>query len=166
MEETKQSHRLEWILMGVAVFLIAVLIGFSVLMYRSQRPMAQAQEEATELAQKYTDLATVDNFYWFTREETYFSLTGKDKKGDEIAVILPKEGNKIKVLKQADGITETQALRKTAEAYPDDYVTNARLGMFQEKPVWEVATTTENDEVGYVLLSFADGKEIKRIHGI
>lgn len=166
MEDTKQSHRLEWILMGVALVLIAVLLSFSVLMYRSQRPMAQAQEEATKLAKKYTDLETVDAFYWFTREETYFSLTGKDKKGDEIAVIMPKEGNKIKVLKQTEGITETQALRKTAEAYPKEYVTKARLGMFQEKPVWEVATTTENDEVGYVLLSFTDGKEIKKISGI
>ncbi len=38
--------------------------------------MRQARNEAIEIAERYTDLAEVEQFYWFTREETSFSIVG------------------------------------------------------------------------------------------
>ena len=61
--------------------------------------MAQAKE-ATAIAKTSANLETVDKFYWFTRKNTYFTLTGKNDKGTEIIVIVPKSGEKVTVLNQ------------------------------------------------------------------
>lgn len=163
---SKKKHRLEWILLIVTLVLVFVIIGIISLFYRSSRPLAQAKEEATTMARKYTDLQTVDDFYRFTREKTYFSLLGEDKKGTKIAVIMPKEGETIKVLNQKDGISESQALQTAAQAYPKERVIKADLGLFEDQPVWEVTSESADGGVNFVLLSYSDGKEVKKISNI
>ena len=59
--------------------------------------MRQARNEAIEIAQKYTDLKEVDQFYWFNRRSS-FSLVGTDDKENKIVVIIPKSGEKVSVL--------------------------------------------------------------------
>ena len=162
----KKDHRLEWDLGILIVVLLALIIGFVTVMYRSNRPRAQAEEEATAIAKKYTDLEEVSDFYWFTREKTYFSLLGEDKKGNEIAVIVPKDGNKVTVLNQKAGLSEQAALQSVAKAYPKEKVKQAKLGIYQEAPVWEVSTTADSGKVNYVLVSFDKGEEIKRVSDI
>lgn len=162
----KKDHRLEWGLGILILVLLALIIGFVTVMYRSNRPLAQAEEEATTIAQKYTDLAEVSDFYWFTREKTYFSLLGEDKKGNEIAVIVPKDGNKVTVLNQKDGLSELAAMQNVAKAYPKEKVKQAKLGIYQEAPVWEVTTTSSSGKVNYVLVSFDKGEEIKKVSDI
>lgn len=162
----KKDHRLEWGLGILIVVLLALIIGFVTVMYRSNRPRAQAEEEATAIAKKYTDLEEVSDFYWFTREKTYFSLLGEDKKGNEIAVIVPKDGNKVTVLNQKAGLSEQAALQSVAKAYPKEKVKQAKLGIYQEAPVWEVSTTADSGKVNYVLVSFDKGEEIKRVSDI
>ena len=166
MATEKKNRRLEWTLVGVALALIIFILGFISLMYRSNRPMAQAKEEATTIAKKYTDLEAVEDFYWFTREDTYFSLLGQDKSGKEIAVIVPKDGNKVTVLNQKDGLTELTALQTVAKAYPKEKVKQAKLGIYKEVPAWEVTTTSESGKVNYVLVSFDKGEEINKISDI
>lgn len=162
----KKDHRLEWGLGILIVVLLALIIGFVTVMYRSNRPRAQAEEEATAIAKKYTDLEEVSDFYWFTREKTYFSLLGEDKNGNEIAVIVPKDGNKVTVLNQKAGLSEQAALQSVAKAYPKEKVKQAKLGIYQEAPVWEVSTTADSGKVNYVLVSFDKGEEIKRVSDI
>lgn len=162
----KKDQRLEWGLGILIVVLLALIIGFVTVMYRSNRPRAQAEEEATAIAKKYTDLEEVSDFYWFTREKTYFSLLGEDKKGNEIAVIVPKDGNKVTVLNQKAGLSEQAALQSVAKAYPKEKVKQAKLGIYQEAPVWEVSTTADSGKVNYVLVSFDKGEEIKRVSDI
>lgn len=60
--------------------------------------MRQARNEAIEIAQKYTDLKEVDQFYWFNRQASSFSLVGTDDKENKIVVIIPKSGEKVSVL--------------------------------------------------------------------
>lgn len=42
----KKDHRLEWGLGILILVLLALIIGFVTVMYRSNRPLAQAEEEA------------------------------------------------------------------------------------------------------------------------
>lgn len=162
----KKDRRLEWGLVTLILVLLALIVGFVTVMYRSNRPYAQAEEEATAIAKKYTDLTKVSDFYWFTRDETYFSLLGADKKGNEIAVIVPKDGNKVTVLNQKDGLSELAAMQNVAKAYPKEKVKQAKLGIYKEAPVWEVTTTSDSGKVNYVLVSFDKGEEIKKVSDI
>ncbi len=128
--------------------------------------MMQAEKEATEIAKKYADLKEVDRFYWFTRKKTYFSLTGKNDKGQEIAVVIPKSGEKVKVLAQKDGLTEDEAKRKIADAHPDIQVEKAALGMYDDQVVWEITGKKQSGQLNYYLIAFDTGKEVKTIADI
>ena len=73
--------------------LLAILVTIIIFLYE---PINQwlKPKEATAIAKTSANLETVDKFYWFTRKNTYFTLTGKNDKGTEIIVIVPKSGEK------------------------------------------------------------------------
>ncbi|KAF1304855.1 MULTISPECIES: cell wall elongation regulator TseB-like domain-containing protein [Enterococcus] len=160
-----KSKRQEVILIILASVLAAILLFGGIFYTRATRPLRQAEKEATAMAKKYTDLEEVDQFYWFTREKTYFSLTGKNKKGQQIAVIIPKDGKKITLLAQKDGITEDAAKAMVAKTYPKESVEKASLGIFEDEPVWEIVTRTSKG-VNYYLIAFENGEEIKTITNV
>ena len=80
MKTKDKEQRRVMILLGAIVFLLIVIIFSSIFYIRSTRPMRQARNEAIEIAQKYTDLKEVDQFYWFNRQASSFSLVGTDVK--------------------------------------------------------------------------------------
>ncbi len=90
MKTKDKEHRRVVILLSAITVLLVVILFASIFYLRSSRPMRQARNEAIEIAERYTDLAEVEQFYWFTREETSFSIVGKDTNNNEIVVIIPK----------------------------------------------------------------------------
>lgn len=164
-EEKQEKKKITFLLSLVAV-LLAVIVGIIIFYVRSNQPMAQAKKEATAIAKTSANLETVDNFYWFTRKNTYFSLTGKNDKGTEIAVIIPKSGEKVTVLNQKDGLTEEQAKKAVTDAHPGAEVTKATLGLYDGKPAWEVITRNSKKELTYYLVSFDKGEELNVIKGV
>uniref|UniRef100_UPI002477D708 cell wall elongation regulator TseB-like domain-containing protein n=1 Tax=Enterococcus faecalis TaxID=1351 RepID=UPI002477D708 len=112
------------------------------------------------------NLETVDKFYWFTRKNTYFTLTGKNDKGTDIVVIVPKSGEKVTVLNQKDGQTEQQITDVVAKAHPDESVMKATLGLYDKRPAWEVVTENDQGVLTYYLMSFDKGEEINVVKDI
>lgn len=151
----------------VLLAIIAVgLLSFYFFYSRATAPMKRAKNEAVEMAEKYADLASLDKFYWFNREETYFSLTGKNKDNKEIAVIIPQTGERVIVLNQEDGLTEAQAREVIASYRPKQKITDITLGVYDNKNVWEVTTINKSNQINYYLLSFDDGTVIKSIENV
>lgn len=156
-----------------ALFVISMVllfvIFFSIIFYiRASRPMRQARQEAVEIAEEYANIDTVDDFYWFTREETYFTVMGKDENDRALAVIIPKSGDKVRVEEQSEGLSEQEAKQAVLQEHEDETIEKASLGIVDNDPVWEVVTTDENDDEGsnYYLLQFQDGEEVKNLHDI
>lgn len=144
------------------VLLLMIILVFSLAYIRASRPMRQARDEAFELAQKHNLLQKVNKFYWFTREETYFSLIGEDEKGREKVVIIPKSGQEILSFNQNEGLTEKEAKSVIQQSYPKEQIKKITLGFYQNQAVWEVMTKV-SDEERYHLLTFNDGTIIKTI---
>ncbi len=165
-KETTKEKTINRVLLGLIIFLLAVIVLSSIFYLRSSRPAMQAKKEAIEIAEKYANMDEVDHFYWFTRKKTYFSLTGTNDKGKEIAVIIPKSGEKIKVLDQAKGLTEKEAKEKIAETHPGIQIEKASLGMYDEKAVWEITGKENDGKLNYYLIAFDSGDEVKTIKGI
>jgi len=161
-----KEQRRVMILLGAIVFLLIVIIFSSIFYIRSTRPMRQARNEAIEIAQKYTDLKEVDQFYWFNRQASSFSLVGTDDKENKIIVIIPKSGEKVSVFKQSDGLAEEAARQLVAEKHPEETIQKATLGLFKEQAAWEIMTKDASGELHYYLLGFKDGKEINAINNI
>ncbi|MFC4710564.1 cell wall elongation regulator TseB-like domain-containing protein [Enterococcus eurekensis] len=159
--DSKEKKTVVGLFISIVVLLVIILI-FSLFYIRASRPMRQARDEAVELANKHVSLKSVDRFYWFTREETYFSLIAEDEKGKEIVVIIPKSGQEILILNQNEGITEKKAKSIIQKTFPNETVKKVTLGVYQEQVVWEVMTKVSDEEC-YHLLDFNDGNLIKSI---
>lgn len=161
----KQKKLNRWLL-GIVTFLLIILVAGTMIFIRSNRPMQQAKREAVQMAEKYADLETVDQFYWFNREQTYFTVVGKNKSQEEIIVIIPKSGDKVRVLAQKDGLTEVQAEETVKTNDLDVTIEKANLGIYRDQTAWEITAKDDQGAIYYYLLNFNDGKIIKVIKKI
>ncbi|MCO8289575.1 DUF5590 domain-containing protein [Tetragenococcus halophilus] len=153
----------------VISMVLLFIIFFSIIFYiRASRPMRQAKKEAVEIAEEYANIDTVDDFYWFRRDENYFTVMGKDKNDQALAVIIPESGNKVTIEQQDDGLTELEAKQAVLREHEDESIEKASLGMVDDTPVWEVVTTDDEDgeDSNYYLLQFEDGEEVKDLQDI
>lgn len=160
------QRRLNRWLLGIVTVLLIIIVAAAMIFIRSNRPMQQAKREAVQMAEKYADLKTVDQFYWFNREKTYFTVTGENHDGQSIIVIVPKSGEKIRVLNQKDGLTEEQAKESFEGTHPDLMIEKTNLGIYKDQTAWEITAKDEQGKIYYYLLAFNDGKTIKDIKKI
>lgn len=147
---------------GVSIVLGLFLLFTTVFYIRSVRPMKQAEKQALEFAEDYVTFAYVSDFYWFNREETYFTLVGTTEKDKEVIAIISQTGDKITILNQKDGINRDQVLAKIEADYGPIKLLKITLGKYQNVPVWEVVTENDDDSLNYYLIDFATG-DIKSI---
>ena len=147
----------------VLIILFSCLIIFAI---GANRPAARAKAEAVEIAKSHTDLKDVSTFYWFTREESYFSLLGNDSKNNEIIVMIPQNGEKVIVLNQADGLKEDDAAVKVATAKPEVEIMRVNLGMAKGKPSWEVVAKNNEGGLNYYLVDFKSGNIVDSIEHV
>lgn len=160
-KQTKEQKSTLALFMGI-ILLLMVLFFSAIFYIRASRPMRQAKAEAIQLAKQHIDLKRVDRFYWYTREETYFSLIGEEQDGAEKIIIIPKKGDKMTILSQSDGLDEQQVRAIMNKEFPDEKIKKITLGMFEDQVVWEV-TTRVSDNLHYYLLDFKDGTLLKSI---
>ena len=165
-QEDQKETRNTKILIGVIAALLVIIVVMTIFYIRSTQPRTQAKKEATEIAKEYAQLESVDNFYWFTRKETYFSVTGKNDKGEELAVIIPKAGEKVTVLNQKDGVEEGHIRQIIETDYKESNIQKISLGLYNDKPTWEVVTKNEDSSLNYYLLSFEKAEEIMIIKNV
>lgn len=166
MNKADQKERKKVIvLLTMIVVLLAIILFSSIFYIRSSRPMRQAKKEAIAYAEKYADIETVDKFYWFTRDKTYFTILGQDKNGQDLVVIIPKSGEKVMVYPQSEGITEDKARSLVAQNHSGESFQKASLGLYDDTPVWEIVTKTDQG-LNYYLLQFKGGEEVKAITNV
>ncbi|MFK4567090.1 DUF5590 domain-containing protein [Enterococcus sp. UD-01] len=161
-EEAKKNK----ILLIVIAALLAIIVMVALIFVRSTHPQKQAEREAIQIAKDHAQLQSADHFYWFTRKKTYFSVTGKNDQGDEIAVIIPKNGEKVTVLYQKDGVKEGQIRQLMETDYKESNILKVNLGMYNDQPVWEVVAKNDEGLLSYYLLSFKDAEEVKVIKNV
>lgn len=164
-EELAEKKRIK-LLLAVTTVLLAIIVCMVIIFIRSNHSMSQAKKEAIVIAKEYANLESVDQFYWFTRKETSFSLTGKDDKGNEIVVIIPKSGEAGKVLNQKDGVSEGQIRQVVTQDYKQSTIKKVNLGLYDGEATWEVVTENPDKSLNYYLLSFENAEEINVIKNI
>ncbi|GCF92915.1 peptidase [Enterococcus florum] len=152
-------------LVAIIGAIFAVLVVVTMLLIRANQPRQQAKNEAIQIAKQQTNLKTVENFYWFNREKTYFTVVGQDAEGKELAVIIPKSDQQIHVVKLSEGLSEKSARDRVSQEQPDLSIKQAALGLFEDQAVWEVTGKAANGSIEYYLLSFKDGQTINVIKG-
>ena len=91
---------------------------------------------------------------------------GKNAKGQTILVVVPQKGGDIRVLKQSAGLTASQAKSEVKTVDNPKRVLKVAMGIFNNKPVWEVTYLNQKGNLCYDLISFTSGKSIQQINNL
>lgn len=152
---------------GSLVLLLILIISSYSVFYQSKRPIVQAEKEATIIAEEKAGIQKVDDFYWYNgTDETYFSIAGYDAEDQYIYVVIKQNGANTTILNTSEIVTEDEAKSiAQAEVTPTE-VLEARIGVADEEPIWEVSYLDKNGQLGYYILSANTGQLVKEYKNI
>ncbi|SLM86313.1 hypothetical protein FM121_09500 [Vagococcus fluvialis bH819] len=120
--------------------------------------MRKAKNQAIKISEEVANISKVENFYWFTRDRTYFTVVGTDDKNESKVVLLPQDGSEALVMNQKDGLTGDDAIQVVLDTKETKKIKKISLGMYDKKPVWEVVATAKDNSLSYYLIDFKEGK--------
>lgn len=155
------SQRFVNTLTAIIVILLIVFMGIFMM---SQQSINQAQAETEELVSLDYPVDRTNKFYWLTTPaETFFAIDFTDEAGDDRYAIVAQEGGDIFYFNHNELITEEDAKGLTLNYAETKEIIQARLGMYNGKPVWEVTFTDEADGMNYYYIDAQTGEWIQTI---
>lgn len=143
-----------------------LIVGVTTVLSKSVSPLKQARAETIDLAERQADLVEADDFYWYNGNETYLTVTGKNSQGEEIIVIVKQEGGATEIIKQEDSFSKNDAIQKVAELENPVRILEARIGIHEKLPVWEISFRQENGRIGFTMFSLKTGEWVRTIKNI
>lgn len=158
----KRNQQLK--IFGSILILMIVLVG--VILFQSASPMRKAKSQAIKISKNIANISEVDEFYWFTRDKTYFTVVGLDNKNVEKIVFLPQDGSEAVIMSQKDGITNDEAIKKVLDMKKTKKINKVSLGMYKEKAVWEVVADSIENGLDYYLIDFKSGEIVNEINQV
>ncbi len=147
------------------LIILIFLVGWSIYAV-GNHPKAEAEHQATTIAKRYANLKTRTDFYIYNRENTYYTVAGKNNKGQRILVIVPQKNGSVRVVKQSTGLTEQQALAQVKSNEHPKRVLKAVPGIFNDKVVWEVTYLNSKGNLCYDLINFKTGSYVQQINNL
>lgn len=154
------------IFIGSLILMLAIIV-FSVSIYQaSSNPYQKAEKEAFTIAQESAGVTSLDEFYWYNGDQTYFTVIGPNQEQTPVVVIIAQDGGTATTFNLEDVVSEKQAIQLTRQAVKPKEVLEARIGIEEDTAVWEVAYKQENGQLGYYIISLETGEWIKGIENI
>lgn len=163
--QRNKNRHLHPVRITIAVVVLVFLFGW-IVYATGNHPKKAAQAQATSLARKYAHLTHVNDFYTYNREKTYYTVAGTNQKNQKEYVIVAQKGGRIRVLKQSAGISKNAALSQTWQQRKPKKVLKIALGVFNDKPVWEVTYINQKGNLCYDLLNYKNGHVIQKISNL
>ncbi|MGT2906369.1 cell wall elongation regulator TseB-like domain-containing protein [Streptococcus dentiloxodontae] len=146
---------LKQVLIGSVLIIIAVIVSITSILVVSTKPYRDAKKETTQLAARYAKVSKVTDFTIYNGKATYYSVLGITSKKQGKAVIVNSDTGAIDVYNQSDGITANQA-KTVAQSQGAKKISEVKLGMYDDTPIWEVKAGTK-----YYLVGFISGHVLK-----
>ena len=150
----------------LTVLLIIIFLIAARIYYNTQQSFLDKKQEAIQLIKDTVSLTKVDKFYWFNTQETYYSLAGTDENGEAVYVIVSPDTKQITTLKQSQVVNEQDARSITVQDKNPKEVLEARLGMLNNEPVWEISYKMQNNALGYYYIAAKTGQWVKDVENI
>lgn len=150
----------------VTTITLCLLLIFGSLLWlfiQSQQKITQAEEETRALVELDYPIKTVNNFYWTSNQNSYFAMDFIDQAGDQRYAIVNPDGGDIEYYTANDIISSDDALSIAASEYDIQKLLNVRLGIIDQKAVWEVVFNDENDFMTYYFIDAKTGEWLQTI---
>ena len=157
----RRRHGWRW-LIGLIVVLV-LLIGGATIVSVAMHPVTAARERVTELAVKRNKITSATQFYAVSRNDTYYSVVGENKKHQKIGVIVKGKSKKLVTVKMADGVSAAEVRQLVKSKYNPKRITSLGLAIYKQVPVWEVTFIDRQGNLNFITYQFADGKADRTI---
>lgn len=154
------------VVIGLVIAMSLLIVGAVYLYSQSTQSYSRAKSDTIAYVAERTNLSEVDDFFWFNGEETYFTITGTNEDGEERIYIVQQQGGQITTLSAEATISKQEAIQRTRQAREPQKILNARIGMLDGTPVWEVSYRNDNDRLGYYVINLRNGEWIRTIDNI
>jgi uncharacterized protein YpmB len=153
----------KWILVIIGILILASWQAYYLFNGVQAKP-AKKEAEAVEIAKKEEDLVSITNVDHFYKNETYYVVEGKNKKGTNKIVWVDKD-KKVTSLNAKEGLSEKQILNYVKQNHDAKTIVDSRLGMEDGIPLWEVVYYDTKDRYTYFYGYFETGEryEIYRL---
>lgn len=148
-----------------AIFLVLLMSILGVFM-QSQARVNQAEEETVSLVELDYAVDKINKFYWVTTDNTYFSLNFIDEEGAQHFAIVAQDGGDIQYYAENEIISEQDASDIAMNETSSIKIIQTRLGLLENKPVWEVTLKNENNTLTYYYIDASTGLWVKTISNI
>lgn len=115
-----------------------------------------AEEKAVSIALNEGGLVSVSDYYLYHGQEVYSVVVGKDEKGTEYVLWIPKElkNASVKKVKYADGVSRTEIVDTVNEKYNPKEIVSVKIGMKNGSPIWEVTYKDSEDNLVFADFDF------------
>ncbi len=157
-----RGKRLRHWLLGILIFLVIILIGISIL-EKAQSPIDTAKERITKVAKQSNKLSSVSKFYRISRQNTYYSTIGENKKHEQVGVIARGKSNKLTTINIADGLSEKDVRKLVDKQFNPQKVTSIGLAIYEKVPVWQVTFIDKDNNLNFITYQFSNGKQVQTI---
>ncbi|AMB99720.1 hypothetical protein AWM75_06855 [Aerococcus urinaehominis] len=157
------KRKLTW---AAIIILMVYIVATSHIFFSSQTSLVRAEQEAIAVAKNEAKLARLDEFYLYTKEQPYYTLIGANDQGELIYfAYLPQEKSS-KQAKADQFITEDDAMAIAQNDLGQVKLLTARLGLENERFIWEVSFEDEQGQLGYHYIRADNGQWYETINNL
>ncbi|MBT2682000.1 DUF5590 domain-containing protein [Bacillus sp. ISL-37] len=159
----------KWIFFSILI--IVTIVGILVNVYlNAVEPVKAAEKEAVQIASEETNLSDFTNFSLYSGEETYYVMTGKNAKREDVYVWINEKNSEVITRNAKNGITKKEALNKLYQEKNPNEIIEVRLGMARiqktDRPAWEIFYRNNNDTINYYYVDFDTGEKLRAIDNL
>ncbi|GEK90617.1 cell wall elongation regulator TseB-like domain-containing protein [Alkalibacterium kapii] len=154
------------VIIGLVLTLSVIIVGAIYVYQTAHAPYAQAEQETITFLKERTDLNDVKDFYWYNGEKTTFTVRGSNESDEEKYYIVKPDGGTVITLDVAETLSEQNARKMATDATDLKRILDAKIGLMEDTPVWEVTYKNENDRLGYYIIDLKTGEWMRSVDNI
>jgi len=153
------------VLLTISLIALAIVSALTYLNL-SFAPYSSAKSQANNIAKDKAGIVEPDYFGNYTRQKQYYSVGGLTKGDKYRYVIINAKSGKTKIINKNNAPVRQTVIDGVAERYGAKKILHINLGVYKNKPTWEVTFQKKNGSIGYNLVDFRSGKSIQIINNI
>lgn len=159
----------KWIFFSILI--VVTITGILINVYlNAVEPVKAAEKEAVQIASKETNLSDFTNFSLYSGEESYYVMSGKNAKQEDVYVWINEKNSEVITRNAKNGITKKEALNKLYQEKNPNEIIEVRLGIARiqktDRPAWEIYYRNNNDTINYYYVDFDTGEKLRAIDNL
>ena len=154
-EGVKQKNNLFIVwqhIIGICILVLTVLFSWLFLAEKTSDRLQDQIAQARKIALSHSSIATIETDSFFHGKEAYLSFIGKDREGQELAVLVAQADDAVYTYPLKEGVSSKKAASVVKEK-SKDAIDRVTFGRFKGKPIWEVKSGRS-----YYVVDFKTGK--------